>query len=143
MEEEEENLKRTQGMAAETNQGRSFWASLILFAFSVAILLLFFRKERILPSSMRTFLLKQPVAEPQPFHGTAAECPTGASFTCASINEPGYFHGDTFLPDSGCLYTWRKRQEIFQHLKGKWLMFMGDSDTRGLVLALLQLIDED
>jgi len=43
--------------------------------------------------------------------------------------------------DPNCVYHWFDRLEVYELLQGKWLAFAGDSDTRGLVLALLHLLD--
>jgi len=59
----------------------------------------------------------------------------------AVANGKGYFYGDTFIHSSGCQLKWFEREDIAHNLKGKWLAFFGDSDTRGLVLSLLQLLD--
>jgi hypothetical protein len=62
---------------------------------------------------------------------------------CLSANEQGWLVNDTFFTHSGCQYHWYDRAEVVNALKGRWLMFIGDSDTRGLVLALLQHLDTD
>ena len=59
----------------------------------------------------------------------------------AAANGNGHFFGDTFMHSSGCQLKWFEREDIARTLKGKWLAFFGDSDTRGLVLSLLQLLD--
>ena len=43
---------------------------------------------------------------------------------------------------SACRPTWLSSNETRQLLRGRWLLFIGDSDTRGLVLLLLQQLAE-
>ena len=61
---------------------------------------------------------------------------------CSDATSNGVFEGETFVPTTKkCRYNFQKTQDIIPCLSEGWLVFLGASVTRCLVLALLQHLD--